>query len=170
MKPMRINSDAELHRAICARVAELDVKYEAIDEACRFAPGYASKLLSPRPVRQLSRMSLWAIIAVLGTELVFQEAPERIRKYADKLDRRRANTCLHSGVVIVQFSKRHMRTIGKKGGTNSRKKMSRRMASKLARKAVRARWFKAAKATHPYLGTPARKARPAGDNQGQIQD
>lgn len=144
MKPMRVNSDAELHRAIRARVNELDVRYEAIDEACGFPARYASKLLAPRPVRQLSRVSLWAIAAVLGIELVLQEAPELILKYTDKLDRRKPNILRHSGAVLFQFSKRYMRTIGRNGGKNSRKYLSKTRVRELARKAgkagAKARW------------------------------
>jgi general stress protein YciG len=52
---------------------------------------------------------------------------------------------------------RFMRKIGRKGGAHSRSNMTRRQASELGRRAARARWAKAAKATRPWVGTSRTK-------------
>jgi len=106
---------------------------------------YLAKLLSPSPVpvRRFGAISLGPLLGVLGLKLVVTEDEKAVQRFTSKLENRREN-CVHHGVhadsVHIALSGRFMRKIRRKGGANSRKYMSAREASALARHAANSRW------------------------------
>ena len=105
-------------------------------------PGfYFSKLLSPKAPRRIGSISMLPVMTILGVKLLMVEDPETMARYASRLPKRREEF-VHAGTVHIALSGKHMRAIRRKGGLNSRKYVSAREASALARKAARARWKK----------------------------
>jgi hypothetical protein len=84
-----IRSIDDLVEAIRARRDELNISHETIDHLAGFQGGYASKLLSPVPIRRLGRMSMPAVLGALGVALVLVEDLEQRAKVADRWTPRR---------------------------------------------------------------------------------
>jgi hypothetical protein len=71
----------ELHAALRARAESLDVSRETLDHLTGLQNGYCAKILAPKPIRNLGRISFDAMLAVLGLKLIVTEdqAMEKIR-------------------------------------------------------------------------------------------
>jgi hypothetical protein len=152
--PAVVKSQREFLAAIRERIGQLNVSLESVNEMCSLPPRYANKLLSPSPIKRLGVGSLWQLARGLGMELQLVENPEATRQIrAETVPRRLKLTKPTSFAVHQDLTFRFMRKIGRKGGAASRAYMTRREATELGRRAARARWAKAAKATKPtYLG------------------
>ncbi len=85
--------------------------------------------------------NLRPLLGILGLRLIVADDPITIARFGSKLEKRREEF-VHAGTVNIVLTRRHLRAIQKKGGRNSRLYMSKRKASALARKAVKARWAK----------------------------
>jgi hypothetical protein len=92
-------------------------------------------------MKRLGIGTLGPVLGVLGVRLIMVEDSEALKTYGARIPARN-ESCVHAGTVNIVFSRRHLRAIQKKGGRNSRLYMSKRQASALARKAVKARWAK----------------------------
>jgi general stress protein YciG len=130
----------DLYTAFRARAEAINVSRKQIDILAGFTDGYASKALSPRPSKRLSVDSVFSMAAALGCELALVESPEAMEQISRRGFTRNANLAKHAGTVHFIFSKRHMRSIQRKGGKNSRANLSPEQASELGRKAAQARW------------------------------
>jgi hypothetical protein len=84
-----------------------------------------------------------SVLATLGVKLLMIENPVTTERYTNRL-KRRDEGAVHAGTVYFAVSRRDMRSRQQKGGENSRKYMSTRQASALARHAVLERWRKVA--------------------------
>jgi hypothetical protein len=95
-------------------------------------------------MRTLGGMSLGCVLPALGVRLVLVEDPEALARIGSRLVKRKASAARHSAPVSFQFSRRHMQRIGRIGGTNSRKHLTRERVTELASKAgkagAKARW------------------------------
>jgi hypothetical protein len=132
----------DLQDALRRRAEYVNVSRLELDRHSGLASGYSSKVLSPMPVKLLSVDSACALAAALGLDVVLIENRERLQRVWSRSPQRESNHANHSAVVHLTFSRRHMIKIGKAGGANSRKNMTRREAKMLARKAASARWAK----------------------------
>jgi hypothetical protein len=72
-----ITSLTELLAALRDRRDELNISHEIIDDIAGFQSGYTSKLLAPRPSKNLGYMSLGAVMGALGVGLVLVEDTAR---------------------------------------------------------------------------------------------
>jgi hypothetical protein len=72
-----ITSLTELLAALRDRRDELNIPHEIIDDIAGFQSGYTSKLLAPRPSKNLGYMSLGAVMGALGVGLVLVEDSAR---------------------------------------------------------------------------------------------
>jgi hypothetical protein len=86
MAPIR--SMSELLAAHRARRDELGLTHLTIDEIAGWASGYASKILSPNPIKNLGWMSLGSLHGTLGTMLLMVEDDEQIRRVQSRWIRR----------------------------------------------------------------------------------
>jgi hypothetical protein len=136
-----------LHRILRDRADELNVSRTTLDEAAGFTPGHASKLLSPRPLKNLGPVSLGLMLQVMGLKLVVVEDAEALERIRAKLIPREipANVlslpwAVRHGAKHFLVSKRWVRKIGRKGGEQRAKNLSPRQRSAIARKAAKARW------------------------------
>jgi hypothetical protein len=68
----------ELLDCLRARVAELNVSGEILDEVAGLPLRYAAKILSPRPVKTLSRVSFGPTLQVLGLRLQVETDDEAL--------------------------------------------------------------------------------------------
>src|SRR5262245_52101425 len=159
-----------LHQAVKARVEELGVTRMNLDEYAKLQPGYSGKLFATIPAKRLGQ-SLGPVVQTLGLELWVMVAEERPRITESVVEGRKKrpvrNTDVHGlasmpWVQTIQreylskVMKKHARKAGRIGGANSRKYMSKRQASRLARKAAKARWRRArAQGTSPAAAQPA---------------
>jgi hypothetical protein len=82
----------DLHRICRARAESLDVSRSTIDEAGGFTPGYAGKLLSPRPIKHLSYLSLGLMLGALGLKLLVVEDSEALARVQRRLVKRQFKT------------------------------------------------------------------------------
>ena len=82
----RIVTDYEaLHEMFRDRVEDLNTSRISIDEAGKFTPGYAAKLLSSPPMRMLSRESLGKMLDATGMVLVAVVDDERFAEVKSTL-------------------------------------------------------------------------------------
>jgi hypothetical protein len=105
---------------------------------------YLAKLLSPspKPARRFGAISLGPVLGVLGLKLVVTTDERAVQKFGSKLEKRQER-CVHSNGVHIYATRKFLRKIGAKGGTNSRKNLPKRVSRALARNAAMARWAKA---------------------------
>lgn len=157
-----ISSYQDLHAIMRARAAELELSRETIDAIAGVPAGYAAKLLAPRPIRTLGALSMPLMLPALGIKVLVVVDDVAAAKISSRINiKRDESKTMHSGVVHQQFSKRFMRQNGRKGGENSRKKMTKERASELGRRAASVRWKKP-KITEIRVPPAAAKAsRPA---------
>lgn len=133
----------DLHRVMRARANELQLSRETIDAIAGVQPGYAAKLLSPRPMKKLGSLSMSLIFPALGMKLIAVVDEEKTRDLQGRSSfSTRMGGKVRDDAVNYQVSKRFLRKIGRKGGANSRLYMSKKRASELGRKAVMMRWHK----------------------------
>jgi hypothetical protein len=135
-----------LHEIMRLRAEALAMTRESIDELAGLQPGYAAKVLAPRPIKRMGSLSMGLMLPALGMKLVAivdEEALERLRRFGPK---RHAGAASHAGTVRYQISRRELRKRQRKGGHNSRKYLPKSKVRALARKAGLAgnkkRWSK----------------------------
>jgi hypothetical protein len=133
------------------RVAQrrISVTSQDIAQISGLPSHYFCKILSPskNPAKRFGAASLGPILACLGLKIVLCEDVEALEKYAKRLPARN-ESFVHTGTVNFVLTRRHLRAIQRKGGKNSRLYMTKRQASVLARKAVKARWAKRKQNSH----------------------
>jgi hypothetical protein len=134
-------------RAMRLRAQEqrIPVGNPAVAEVAGIPDHYLAKILSPKAPRRIGMISMAGVLAVLGVKLVMVESREAMARYGSRIPKRK-ESCVHAGSVHISLSGKHMRTIRRKGGANSRKNLGKRLRRALARKAAQARWQKAANA------------------------
>jgi hypothetical protein len=137
-----VNTFAGLHGALRQRAEELAVSREALCDLTGLQSGYAGRILSPHPKTKFGSLSLELLLQGLALRLIVVEDPEQYERIKSRIGGRNGNLANHSGTASFIFSRRYMRTIQSRGGKNSRKNMSVRAATALARKAADARWRK----------------------------
>jgi hypothetical protein len=133
-----------LHRILRDRADELNVSRTTLDEAAGLTPGHASKLLAPRPLKNLGATTLGLMLQVMGLKLVVVEDVEALERISAKLIPREvpANVLSLSWgrAKHLLVSKRWVKKNGRKGGEQRAKNLSARRRSAIARKAAKARW------------------------------
>jgi hypothetical protein len=96
---------------------------------------YLAKLLSPspKPARRFGAISLGPVLGVLGLKLVVMTDEKAEKKFGSKLERRQEKCAHHTAAVNIRLTHKFLREIAAKGGANSRRNMTRRQASALAK-------------------------------------
>jgi hypothetical protein len=120
---------SDLTEIMRSRALELELTREALDARSGVQSGYSGKILAPRPIRRASFDMLSYLLPALGIKLVAVAADV---PHGDRSPGR------HSATVLIKFSHRHFQRIGRIGGHNSRKNLSKTKARALARKAGKA--------------------------------
>jgi hypothetical protein len=125
-----------------AQEQRIPVGNPAVDQVAGIPDHYLAKILSPKAPRRLGMISMAGVLGVLGVKLMMVESREAMERYGDRIPKRK-ESCVHAGTVHISLSGKHMRTIRRKGGANSRKNLGKRLRRALARKAANARWARA---------------------------
>ncbi len=134
-----------LIEALRARALEIGATREAIDEVGGLQKGYAAKVLAPSAVKGLGRMSMGPVLGALGLMLVVVEDVAAMAKYSSRLgigQRAYMLNGVQNRPIILKFSRRHMRKLGKLSAAGRMKKMPKWKRSRVARQAAKARWRK----------------------------
>lgn len=142
--------------ALRARKDALGMSDKDLDEICNWPDGTVSKYLARGAKKMLGSISMGKILRGLGLDLIAIENPERTAQLRAVLEPREQAQVRHNDVVsaakhpivIVEFSRQHMKKLGKLGGNARNRKLSRRRRRAIARKGANARWELAA-ASHP---------------------
>ena len=92
MIPRIARSKADLVEILRQRRDELDISHETIDALTGLAEGYTSKLLAPKPIKNLGPMSFGAILGALAlgvAAVLIVEDPEQARRMAARWQKRK---------------------------------------------------------------------------------
>jgi hypothetical protein len=74
--------------AFRARVAELKVAGETLDDVSGLAKGYVQKLVGIHPVKRIGHISFGPLIGALCVKLIMVEDPEAVLRYGRQLTKR----------------------------------------------------------------------------------
>jgi hypothetical protein len=116
---------------------------------------YLAKLIGSNPVRRIGMTSLGAVLGVLAVKCILVEDPDAdkwLQKQAARFGKglkQRNENLVRADTVHITLTERHMRKIRRKGGTNSRKNMSKRRASQIGKAAALVRWADVKEAVKP---------------------
>ena len=157
-----IRSMPELVEALRMRRDELNISHETIDSIAGLQSGYTSKLLAPKPIKNLGPMSFGSILGALGLAVVVVPDPEMIVKIGKHwIKRKRPQKLVPLSIPLsmpnqvpseiqvtpeiraqMEVSEK-MSALGKRGGKRRLKTMGKRARQRIASHAARARWSKA---------------------------
>lgn len=136
----------DLQPILRARADALGLSRVELDRIAGVPSGYSAKVLAEVPIRKLGPDTLGPMLGALGVKIMLVEDPEALAKFTAKGDARderyAKNAALHSDSVEIKFGGRKFKRMQRKGGANSRKYMSKKKATRLARRANRMRWHK----------------------------
>jgi hypothetical protein len=82
-----IRSKAELLDVLRDRREELNLSFATLNELAGLGDGYAEKLLSPRPSKQLGPDSLWGVLVALAlgiAQVIIVEDPEQAARISGR--------------------------------------------------------------------------------------
>jgi hypothetical protein len=133
-----VRSYAELHAALQARAVELGATHEAIDNVSGLQAGYASKLLSPVPIRSLGRVSLGPMLETLGLVLLVVEDLAAMQRHAARLGKGRQPAAARLAPVTFRISLRQLRKRARAGGLARKQKVPAWKLRAIGRKGGRA--------------------------------
>jgi hypothetical protein len=144
-----IRSYDELIEALRARAREMGATYDAIDQVAGLPTRYTSKALALGSRRQrgspLSAQAMWPMMEALGIEVVIRERPDALERYENRVSGGNLSYMLNGAQnkpVILKFSRRRMKELGKLSGETRRLTVPKRTRSRIARQAAKARWRK----------------------------
>jgi hypothetical protein len=146
----------DLIAALRARCDELQLTREGLDVAMKTLPdGYASKLLSPIPIRALGKVSLGPMLQCLGLALIVVEDLSAVKRIEKREIRQRAVKSANGSLLTDKRKTKR----GFRGGSDFGRLLRARgilalgpeKRRRIARMAARARWRKHREA----LRTPA---------------
>lgn len=160
-----IRSMPELIQALRDRARELQLTHETIDAVSGLQSGYTSKLLAPKPIKNLGPMSFESILGALGLAVVVVEDPQQIARVSKQWTKRvrplrqplaltppsMAASIDHEvplqltvtpALQRLLHNPEWMREIGIRGGNERAAKLSAFRRRQIAKRAAKARWSK----------------------------
>lgn len=160
-----IRSMPELVQALRDRRDELNISHETIDSIAGLQSGYTSKLLAPKPIKNLGPMSFGSILGALGLAVVVVPDPQAEAKVGDRWEPRKrpqklplsmplsidnqvpAEIAITPELQGILRRPEYMREIGLRGNIKRNATLSGWKRKVLARRAAKARWRKQREAT-----------------------
>lgn len=141
-----------LQRAMRVRAEELNISRETLGEISGLHSGHAGKMLADPPSKNMGIVSMGLLLQALGLRLLIVEDPEQMRRLANQMTQRAGGkgwkkailNGAENGTVTLKFSRRHMRKLGQRSAEARMRKIPAWRRKQIARKAIRARWAKAA--------------------------
>ena len=139
------NSYAGMLDAIRARVHELQVNGERLDEYVGLPRGYYSKIAGARPIRRLGMTSFAPILNGLGLKCQFIEDPIGTERLKSRVPPRNASYVRTMPAAAgILFTARMLKRIRQLGGMARMAKLTPEQRSELGKKAAATRWKKGA--------------------------
>lgn len=147
-----IRSMPELIEALRARRDALNISHETIDSIAGLQSGYTSKLLAPKPIKNLGPMSFGSLLGALGLAVVVVEDPAAVVRVEKHWQKRKRPMKLAASMTasiecevpaIIQISpelQQKLRNIASMGGKARAAKLGPRRRKTIARQAAIARW------------------------------
>ena len=134
-----------------AQMDKLGLGINQLDEICGFPSGYSGKIFGPSRVRKLGHKSLWLLLPELGLRIAVIEDAQLLAKRrhpARKYLKYQARFDNVSQALGKDALSRVMRHIGRIGGRNRMRRMSKSEFTPHQQRAANARWkkYRAAKA------------------------
>jgi hypothetical protein len=126
--------------ALRARIAELNVAGERLDELAGLPRGYFQKLIGTRPKKRLGMQSLGDVFGALAIKAVLVEDEAALARITSRLVKRKY--VVRSAVSHIEISHRFLRKIGAVGGRVRNAKLTPRQRSALGRKLANHRWHR----------------------------
>jgi hypothetical protein len=143
---VRVGHYAELINVIRARVAELGITHELVDELGGLAGGHFSKIVCDPPLKRMGSLTLFPILEVLGLQIALvddlpalKRTQKRFKKKAKRYGTR--GKLAFEGAKTLYADFLHIRA--QRGGLARAAKMTYREARALGRRGARIRWAKA---------------------------
>ena len=131
------DSYAGMLEAIRARVDELQVSGERLDEYVGLPRGYYSKIAGAKPIRRLGMTSFAPVLNGLGLKCQFIEDQEATERLKNRLPPR--NSSYVRGAPRIVLTVRYFKKIGRKGAQARVDNSTKEQRQEWARKAAIAR-------------------------------
>ena len=132
---------AGMLEAIRARVNELQVNGERLDEYVGLPRCYYSKVAGARPIRRLGMTSFAPILNGLGLKCQFIEDPIGTERLKSRVPPQNASYVRTMPAATgILFTARMLKRIRRLGGKARMAQMTAKQRSELARRAALARW------------------------------
>ena len=129
--------------ALRARIGELDISGERLDELAGLPRGYFQKLVGTRPVKRIGMRSLSDVFGALAVRAILVEDEAALARISSRLVRREyAVPSDTTQRITIELSRRHMRKIQEKGRAVRFAKMTPKERSELGRKLANHRWHR----------------------------
>lgn len=153
-----IRSMPELVQALRDRRDALNISHETLDSIAGLQSGYTSKLLAPKPIKNLGPMSFGSLLGALGLAVVVVEDAAMCERVSKQWEPRKRPQKLPLSIPLsidnqvpaeiaitpeIQAQLRrpeYMREIGLRGNVKRNANLSKWKRSVLARRAAKARW------------------------------
>jgi hypothetical protein len=129
---------AEMLEAIRARVNELQVNGERLDEYVGLPRGYYSKVAGAKPIRRLGMTSFAPILNGLGLKAQFIEDPVATARLQSRVPPRNPSYVRSAPSIVLTV--RYFKRIGRKGAQARVDNSTKEQRQEWARKAAIARW------------------------------
>jgi hypothetical protein len=126
--------------ALRARVAQLDISGERLDELAGLPRGYFQKLIGTRPVKRLGMQSLGDVFGALAIKAVLVEDHAALARISNRLVKRKY--AVRAAGLHLEISHRFLRKIASMGGKARQAKLTPRQRSELGRKLANHRWHR----------------------------
>ena len=152
-----IRSMPELLDALRARRDALNISHETLDSISGLQSGYTSKLLAPKPIKNLGPITMGPLLGALGLAIVVVEDQAAVAAVKSRWVKRKRPQKLEASALMLkppetqetseQLAKRQqLKMWGSMGGKVSAKRrmkvMKKRTRQRIAAHAARKRWEK----------------------------
>ena len=128
-----------LLKALRARVDELQINGERVDEFAGLPRGYLSKLIGVRPVRRIGMTSLGPLFDALGIYCIVVEDPVATQRLKNRI-RPRNNAYMRASYTHLAITNRQWSRIQKLGRAARWKRLSRVERKDIMRAIALKRW------------------------------
>lgn len=162
------NDYDSLRTALRMRWEERGYALEDAAEKIGLPARFLSKVFGPNPSKRLTMDTFGLVMMGFGLKCQVVEDPQAIERFERLLRRANPVEALKAKAKVhLVVTNKHLRKIGRKGGLNSRKRMTAKQASELGRRSILIRWadVKAAAAlaaAAPRSAESPRRPRSAG--------
>ena len=135
----------ELVEALREVVRLRNTTFGATDELAGLPSGYTSKVLGPRPIKRLGKMSLEMIFGALAVKGAIISDDEQFARLEGRMHQRtNIGATMLNAAKQFSVSRRFLREIGRKGGATRAVNLTPRERRRIARRAAQARWARRA--------------------------